>query len=239
MIGIPSNAYEAVPGWFHNIDRVLFDLVLTEIKESAESTGDFLELGAYFGKSALFINKYLDSGRSLHVVDLFEDVGTFLGSDDPSIKGYLDAGLSRNEFERNWKLFFTKLPVIHQSRTSAAIRELAGSSIEFLHIDALHTFEGCLQDIVESKRVMRPEGIVVIDDFRTEQHPTVGAAAWSAVLQHGLNPIFCSPHKLYCTWGNAASWLGTVSALLGHVRSINVAPKTLGDREFLCVLGQR
>lgn len=57
-------------------------------------------------------------------------------------------------------------------------------------------------DIGAARDLLLPEGVVVLDDFRSEHTPGVSIAAWEAVLNRGLRPICLSTQKLYGTWGD-------------------------------------
>ncbi|WP_217144627.1 class I SAM-dependent methyltransferase [Streptomyces sp. AC627_RSS907] len=188
-----------VPGWFWPLDQVLFSWFL-QWQEAGGTRGDLLELGAYLGKSAILLGHHLRDGETLTVCDLF-------GADAPDDANRAETArsystLTRQAFERNYLSFHDTLPTVVQAPTSAITDAVASGSCRFVHIDASHLYEHVHSDIAAARDLLRPDGIVVLDDFRTEHTPGVAAAAWEAVLNRGLRPVCLSSQKLYGTWGD-------------------------------------
>ncbi|MYR43567.1 class I SAM-dependent methyltransferase [Streptomyces sp. SID5910] len=188
-----------VPGWFWPLDQVLFSWFL-ERQEAAGTRGDLLELGAYLGKSAILLGHHLQDGEKLTVCDLFEADAPDEANRAESAKSY--ATLTRQAFERNYLSFHDALPVIIQAPSSAVTGEVAPGTCRFAHIDASHLYEHVHGDIGAVRDLLLPEGVVVLDDYRTEHTPGVAVAAWEAVLNRGLRPVCLSTQKLYATWGD-------------------------------------
>ncbi|MEV5549049.1 class I SAM-dependent methyltransferase [Streptomyces sp. NPDC052309] len=188
-----------VPGWFWPLDQVLFSWFL-DWQEAREIRGDLLELGAYMGKSAILLGHHLRDGERLTVCDLF-------GTDAPDEANRAElarsySSLTRQAFERNYLSFHDTLPTIVQAPSSAIVDEVAPGTCRFVHIDASHLYEHVQGDIGAARGLLLPDGIVVLDDFRTEHTPGVAVAAWEAVLNRGLRPVCLSSQKLYGTWGD-------------------------------------
>ena len=98
-----------ITGWFRWLDKTIFDAILTT--QAKGPKGDFVELGAYLGKSAVVIGGYLREGERFVVVDLFEDAVTALPTDDnrrENISSY--SSLTRQEFERNYLALLPEAP---------------------------------------------------------------------------------------------------------------------------------
>ncbi|MFE2358684.1 class I SAM-dependent methyltransferase [Streptomyces parvulus] len=188
-----------VPGWFWPLDQVLFSWFL-ERQESLGTRGDLLELGAYLGKSAILLGHRLRDGETLTVCDLFGAEPPDAANRAEAAKSY--SSLTRQAFERNYLSFHDTLPTIVQAPSSAIVDEVAPGSCRFVHIDASHLYEHVEGDIGAARDLLGPDGIVVLDDFRSEHTPGVAVAAWEAVLNRGLRPICLSSQKLYGTWGD-------------------------------------
>ncbi|MET9253484.1 class I SAM-dependent methyltransferase [Streptomyces sp. NPDC048182] len=188
-----------VPGWFRPLDQVLFAWFLDR-QEEQEATGDLLELGAYLGKSAILLGHHLRPGERLTVCDLFGSEPPDAANRAEAAKSY--ATLTRQAFERNYLSFHETLPAIVQAPSSAITGEVAAGSCRFVHVDASHLYEHVEGDIRAARELLRPDGIVVLDDFRSEHTPGVAVAAWEAVLDRGLRPVCLSTQKLYATWGD-------------------------------------
>jgi len=172
-----------VPGWFPPLDQMLFSWFL----ERQEKPGDLLELGAYMGKSAILLGQHLRDGESFTVCDLFGGEAPDGANRAETTKSY--ASLTRQAFERNYLSFHDVLPRVIEGPTSVVPGEVAPGTCRFVHIDASHLYEHVYGDIGAAREILLPEGIVVLDDFRSEHTPGVSVAVWEAVLNRGLRPI--------------------------------------------------
>lgn len=194
--------YDEVKGWFSAYDRVLFDWFLTRQNSDEGQPGDLLELGAFMGKSAIFLGRYLRPGEEFTVCDLFDSPAT----DDFNIAENRESypTLTRRGFETNYLAFHEALPTLIQAPTSVVADEVKPASCRFVHIDASHLYEHVATDLASSRIVATPDAVVAFDDYRSEHTPGVAAAVWSAVVTGELHPICISPSKLYATWGDPA-----------------------------------
>ncbi|MER7694590.1 class I SAM-dependent methyltransferase [Streptomyces sp. NPDC097610] len=194
-----SLALNDVLGWFSPLDQELFGWFLAGQNNRGER-GDLLEMGAYMGKSAIFLGGYLKQGESFTVCDLFESPAPD-DANNAEIAGY-HPFVSRVAFERNYLSFHDELPRVLQAPTSVVPAEVRPASCRFVHIDASHLYEHVSGDITAARDAVLPTGLVVLDDFRAKHTPGVALATWEAVLSHGLRPICLSEDKFYGTWGD-------------------------------------
>ncbi|MFJ8621775.1 class I SAM-dependent methyltransferase [Kitasatospora sp. NPDC093550] len=190
-----------VPGWFWDHDRHSFDWFLGR-QEKAGVTGDLLEMGAYLGRSAIVIGEHLQPGETFTVCDLFD-------SDAPDDENAAEMDMSyrktltRSAFESNYLAFHDELPEIIQAPTSVLSRgHIATGTYRFIHIDASHLYEHVVGDLQVARVALRDQGVVVLDDYRSQHTPGVAAATWEAVFNHGLKPILLTECKFYGTWGD-------------------------------------
>ncbi|MEV7992892.1 class I SAM-dependent methyltransferase [Streptomyces sp. NPDC086077] len=188
-----------VPGWFPVLDQVLFDWLLSR-QEAAGVRGDLLEVGVYMGKSAIFLGRHLREGERYTVCDLFEGDAPDDANRAESTKSY--SALTRQVFETNYLSFHDELPRVVQGPSSLVPGEVERDSCRFVHIDGSHLYEHVYDDIAAARDVLLPDGVVVLDDFRSEHTPGVSVAVWEAVLSRGLRPICLTTQKLYGTWGD-------------------------------------
>lgn len=191
-----------VPGWFPPLDQVLFTWFLDR-QRTLGFSGDLLELGAYMGKSAILLGRHLAEGERFTVCDLFGGDAPDGANKAETAKSY--ASLTRQSFERNYLSFHEELPRVIEAPSSVISSEVAVGSCRFVHIDASHLYEHVRDDIGAAREILLPEGVVVLDDFRSEHTPGVSVATWEAVLNRGLRPICLSTQKLYGTWGDPSS----------------------------------
>ncbi|KDN79852.1 hypothetical protein DF19_22430 [Streptomyces olindensis] len=188
-----------VPGWFPPLDQMLFTWFL-EQQQKQGMRGDLLELGVYMGKSAILLGHHLQDGEKFTVCDLFEGEAPDGANQAESQKSY--ASLTQQAFERNYLSFHDTLPTVIAGPSSLVSDQVAPRTCRFIHIDASHLYEHVHGDIGAAHDILLPDGIVVLDDFRSEHTPGVSVAAWEAVLNRGLRPICLSTQKLYGTWGD-------------------------------------
>jgi hypothetical protein len=186
-----------VPGWFPPLDQLLFTWLL-ERQARREVHGDLLELGVYMGKSAVLLGQHLHGTEKFTVCDLFEGDAPDEANQAESTKSY--ASLTRQAFEENYLSFHDELPKVVQAPSSVISTEVAPGTCRFVHIDASHLYEHVYGDIGAARELLGTDGIVVLDDFRSEHTPGVSVAAWEAVLNRGLRPICLSTQKMYATW---------------------------------------
>ncbi|MFF1696750.1 class I SAM-dependent methyltransferase [Streptomyces sp. NPDC058257] len=187
-----------VKGWFHPVDQVLFDWIMSRQLDRGER-GDLLELGAYLGKSAIFMGAYLRADETFTVCDLFDSPAPDEANSAEMGRSY--ATLTRRAFEANYRSFHEGLPRIVQEPSSGITAHVAADSCRFVHIDASHLYEHVHADIAAAREVLGQDGIVVLDDFRAEHCPGVAAATWGAVANTGLKPLCITATKFYGTWG--------------------------------------
>ncbi|MGW6546927.1 class I SAM-dependent methyltransferase, partial [Streptomyces massasporeus] len=188
-----------VPGWFPPLDQMLFTWFLEQQKK-AGIKGDLLELGVYMGKSAILLGHHLQDGELFTVCDLFEGDAPDEANKAESSQSY--ASLTQQAFERNYLSFHDALPTVITGPSSLVDEKVAPETCRFIHIDASHLYEHVYGDIGAAHDILLPEGVVVLDDFRSEHTPGVSVAAWEAVLNRGLRPICLSTQKMYATWGD-------------------------------------
>jgi SAM-dependent methyltransferase len=187
-----------VPGFFGPLDAALFAR-LFEVQDDAGVVGDVLEIGCWYGRSAILLEYLKHEREVLHVCDLFEDLPpTRAGRME--LAGFDGTMPTRAEFEAWFRSFHPGLPVIHQGPSSAlSAKELGPSRFRFVHVDGSHTYEAVIHDIAIACEVVTEGGVIVFDDYANIGHPGVAAALWPAVRQRDLEPFACSPSKLYVT----------------------------------------
>ncbi|MEV0227647.1 class I SAM-dependent methyltransferase [Streptomyces sp. NPDC050704] len=192
-------ALSEVKGWFRPVDQQLFDWFLTGQLDRAQP-GDLLELGAYMGKSAIFMASYLRDEDAFTVCDLFDSPAEDSANSKEMNKSY--STLTRRAFEANFLSFHEKLPELIQAPSSVVADRVEDDSCRFAHIDASHLFEHVWGDIEAVRDILLPDGVVVLDDYRAEHCPGVAAATWGAVAALDLRPICVTGTKFYGTWGD-------------------------------------
>ncbi|MGW6916373.1 class I SAM-dependent methyltransferase [Kitasatospora sp. NPDC054939] len=194
---------DAIPGWFFTADQAVFAHLLSG-QTRAGTKGDLLELGTYLGRSAVLLGDHLQSGETLTVCDLFDSEAGDADNAAEMAMSYRRT-LTRSAFESNYLAFHPELPTIVQAPTSVlADGRIGAGSCRFVHIDASHLYEHVAGDVDVARAALAQDGIVVLDDYRSEHTPGVSAAVWEAVFTGGLRPVLLTPMKFYGTWGDPA-----------------------------------
>lgn len=199
---------QSIPGAFMHPDFLMFRALLKGTADAGP--GDLAELGALYGKSAVLIGSHLGDGETFTVVDLCEDEAADEANAVENAGTY--PGLTRRTFEENYARVLGRLPSVVQGLSQEVLNNAAHGTHRFVHIDASHLYEHVRVDIKSSRVLLRPEGVVVLDDYRAPHTPGVAAAAWESVLNGGLRPFALSPQKMYATWGNPDPWREVVEA---------------------------
>ncbi|MFC9741625.1 class I SAM-dependent methyltransferase [Streptomyces noursei] len=217
-----------VKGWFFTADQLLFDWFLRHQQDRGVA-GDLLELGAYMGKSAIFLGARLRPEERFTVCDLFDSPAEDASNSREMAKSY--ATLTRRAFEANYLSFHDELPVVVQGLSSSVSEHVAADSVRFAHIDASHLYAHVHGDILAVRELLADAGVVVMDDYRAEHCPGVAAATWQAVTDHGLRPICVTGTKFYGTWGDPEpyrtgllAWLAERGDVWHEVQEVNGAP---------------
>jgi hypothetical protein len=194
--------WEDVPGFLDATDAALF-VRLAEIQASGDIRGHLLEIGAWYGRSAIVLGFLKRQNEDLHVCDLFETPPpTAAGRRELAGKGVPLEAPSRAQFEAAYEGVHGELPVVHQCASSMlSARELGSNQFRFIHIDGSHVYDAVLADIALARELAADGCIIVFDDFTNLGHLGVAAAVWPAVVRREVEPFACTHAKLYATVG--------------------------------------
>ena len=228
---IPYKKIEEIPGWFRRMDMELFRLLLDSTEERLGG-GDLAELGAYLGKSAALIGCSLQPGETFTVIDLFSAPSTSEDNQSENEEQY--AELSQEAFEGYYRTVHDELPVVVRAPSQEIVDHAAHGTHRFVHIDASHLYEHVVEDIAAARTLLKPDGVVVFDDYRAPHTPGVGAAIWRETTKD-LKPFAVTQNKLYATFGDADPWLGQVKDWLEDGSSWRMEVQQVVGRELVRV----
>jgi hypothetical protein len=221
----PPRTFADIPGWFFWVDRLLFASLLEAQRDT--DPGVLVELGTFQGKSAVVIGDFVGPEDRFVALDLFGR--TDLLDEEPSAQDesgaalvnraevqHSYASLSRETFERNYLALHDTLPEVVEGLSSSIVEHVEPSTARFIHVDASHHYDQVRVDARNSKALLRPGGLVVFDDWRSEHTPGVAAAVWEAVFTAGLIPLAITPYKFYGVYSDPEPYRFAVEALLAR-----------------------
>ena len=187
---------DEVPGYFSTLDAEMFT-TLSEQQARLGVNGDLLEIGVWFGRSAILLGYLACDGERVHVNDLFETPPTTeAGLSEFALWGDQKVA-TRAEFNRNYGRFHAEPPNVLQCPSSELGFSLESDRFRFIHIDGSHTCEAVRGDIELARELLAKGGIVAFDDYANTQHLGVAAAVWPELATLSLAPFAATPSKLF------------------------------------------
>jgi methyltransferase family protein len=214
--------YESIPGWFFAADFRLFDFLL-----SLDGTGDLAEIGAYKGASAILLGLHKRPDEILTICDLFGMPATDAPNRGESESWYSD--LTRGAFERNYLSVLPALPNILQISSLEILDHVSPATCRFVHVDGSHLYDFVQSDIRAARAMLKPDGIVALDDWCSWDTPGVAVAVMEQLGAGELHAIATTSAKFYGSWDASfaaamraavTDWVGVSPDLQVHLEPI-------------------
>ena len=148
--------YQNIPGWFD------FEDIYLQAIGRAGDAAHFVEVGAWLGRSTAFMAvEIANSGKAIQ----FDVVDTWLGV--PGGEEIYTVAHPYYEFSRNI------IPVresikIWQTYSVSAAKHFEDNSLDFVFIDADHSYESVLSDLHAWHSKVKPGGILAGHDYPQE-----------------------------------------------------------------------
>jgi len=171
-----AGAYQSIEGWFDFDD--IYDLALR--RGSARKSARFVEVGAFKGRSTCYMAERLaETGLDVS----FDVVDTFAGDDDV---GHADLW---PDFAANLERagLLSRLTA-HRRPSVETARDFADQSLDFVFIDARHTYEATCEDLAAWWPKVRPGGLIAGHEY--VHAPGVRAAVDEFVSRGALEHAF-------------------------------------------------
>ncbi len=171
-----ASVYQSIEGWFDFDD--IYELALRRC--SARKAARFVEVGAYKGRSTCYMAERLaESGLDV----TFDVVDSFAGDDD----------VGRGDLWPEFAANLTRAGLLsrltaHQRLSVDAAADFADQSLDFVFIDARHTYEATRQDLAAWWPKVKPGGLLAGHEY--VHAPGVRAAVDAFVARHDLAPAF-------------------------------------------------
>lgn len=172
-----SVALPTIEGWF-SYDAALMFMAYHELLMEENVTGEILEIGVHHGLSTIALAAFRAPGAHLYAVDLFQD----LQSQNVSGSG----GGHRGVFESNMRRFFPDLSFLRV--LSCESRQLTVEKFDrpfsFCHIDGGHSEDETYRDLELCRDILRPGGLLALDDYFNPEFPGVCEGAIKFAGRH-------------------------------------------------------
>src|SRR5579872_1866975 len=185
-------AFRRIEGWFV-YDAALMFMAYNQLARSAGVVGDTLEIGVYFGLSAIAIAALRGTGRKMYAIDLFEH-------NESNVSTYGAGRVYRKAFEDNMQSMFgtTDFLVVIAAASGQLSSENFSRSFSFCHIDGGHSPEETYSDLKFASDILLPGGLLALDDYFNPQNPGVceGANAFGRDHKGVLQPVAIGFHKV-------------------------------------------
>ena len=178
-----------IPGWFFVVDMLLIKSIL-DSQERDGINGELVELGAYCGKSSIWIALCKPNSQP-YLFDIFDN-----SMEAHSSQVYKD--LYRSKLETWLERFRLNCHILSQDSSHLPFF-LRDKKIQLIHIDASHLTSDVLNDLINAESLLIQGGFIVIDDWMNPGDPGVSKAIWKFLTESKLSIAFCSPNKMYLT----------------------------------------
>jgi len=152
--------FNEIPGWFAY--KELYNNFVDEAKDGSL----FVEVGAWFGKSTNYLaTKIRESEKNIN----FVSVDTWKGTDDEALHQNIVNSFNGDifyEFIDNVVLSnnYNQFNVIKDTSKNAS-NNFGNSSIDFIMIDAGHSYESLMEDLNVWYKKVKPGGYITGDDY--------------------------------------------------------------------------
>lgn len=134
-----------------------------------------VELGVWKGYSS---EKFLTKARFLHLVDPWSVVAYEDSDEFGDYEGYLNrysklvGSKDVKEFQKYYDTVaesvrkkFENAPVTIHRCTTDKFFQTFNEQVDWVYVDALHSFEGCLSDLRNSLKIVKKGGLILGDDY--------------------------------------------------------------------------
>lgn len=173
-----TSIFNSIEGWCNQEQFFSLELILAYL-DAFSIHGDIIELGVFTGKSAGIFNNYVYANEVLKLIDRdfkYKTVEENVVKLSNGIKTYQSYNME------TW-----------------CMKAFPAKSAKLIHVDAGHSYNNCWNDIDMSNRVIKDDGIIVIDDFFMDLYPQVTEAVYTYIKdeRNNLCLFMEAAHKAY------------------------------------------
>lgn len=167
--------------------------ILPKLKKSAVGA----EIGVLGGDFSEAILKFCEP-RELHLIDLFN-------CDDYAAKGRFTAGTNEKFIRSRFKEEIASDQIkVHKGYSWEKLSEFPDRFFDWLYIDAGHDYESVKKDLNEAGRVIKEDGIIIMNDYIMYDHISnieygVVQATNEFIMENRFEMIYFAFHpSLFC-----------------------------------------
>lgn len=169
-----------IDGWGGYDDLAAYSLILGT-QSAAGISGDILEIGCYFGRSACMLALNLQAAETLVLCDLFEGM-----PEDPYPSAPTEAAVRRNLARVVPSLGDDRIQLLKGDTKRI---DLGSRLFRFIHVDGGHDYKSALSDLQLAERHLGPGGVVALDDYAYRGWPEVTKAGKEFLQFSGLRVL--------------------------------------------------
>jgi predicted O-methyltransferase YrrM len=211
-----------VPGFVMPESIAIWDCLLA-FQQHRQISGPLLEIGVYYGKSAVMLAMHASETDELFLVDPSD----FVAAAEALVKTVKPKGVV----------------VFKQRSSQGAAWSLAASHarlFRWVHVDGDHKAESVWNDLELANRLLSDEGILCVDDFLNPRYPQLIYAVCTFLDKHRaeLQMFLCGFNKAYLVRPNALfRHLQFVKEDLGNqLTSLGIKEVTIYKTDYPSVL---
>jgi len=146
------------------------------------AVSEILEIGSWEGKSACWFLDAFPQAR-ITCVDTFQGSAEHAGFDVESVK---------QRFYKNTATFGDRV-IVREGESSKMLYGLEPESFDVVYVDASHTEQDTLVDLVLAFGLLKKGGVLLIDDYAQPAFPGVRAAVdkFAQVFSNRIRSVLC------------------------------------------------
>lgn len=179
-----QSAFESIQGMY-SFHAALLMASYAQVSGEEYCRADTLEIGVHRGLSAILVAALRGDDARFVAIDLFEDMqGENVSNSGSGSKAHFLSHMSA--YHGGSMDFMRVLPALSSSLTM----EDLGINYSFCHVDGGHSDEETYGDLALCSKVLRPGGILVLDDYFNANFPGVSEGAIRFLHDDGKSKLW-------------------------------------------------
>tara|TARA_R110002020_G_scaffold9522_5_gene37357 strand:+ start:9323 stop:9949 length:627 start_codon:yes stop_codon:yes gene_type:complete len=175
-----KHSYFKIPGWFNYSES--YDVIVDQIPED----GKIVEIGSFLGRSTHYLATSLVNANKenvkIYAVDTFEG-----SSEHANLKLPKDFS---GDFKENLKYFIGRnmvIPCQGRSDDPKILEQFEEATVDYIMVDGAHEYEPVMDDIINWWPKLKPDGVMLGDDYGLVSVSEGVKKCLSKILASGLS----------------------------------------------------